>query len=89
MYKQKKGYVILKNNSNTYKFECNTYNQILDDYFTLTGKVNLSNLPRGEYEVYYVLAENFTTSAIRGIRFANYNMYNEELNANKITTISI
>ena len=72
-----------------YKFSCQTYNNILDDSFTLSGNINISSLPSGEYNVYLVLADDFTNTAIRGIRFANYYMYDEMLQANKITTVTI
>ena len=84
LFKSKKGFVILKNKQNQYVFEFEYNNELL-----IQQSFDLSEVIKGDYELYFVLADSFTTSAIRGIRFANINMYNEELNASKMTNISI
>lgn len=88
LYKEKTAFIILKNENELIKYEVNTYSSLLDDSFTLSGSIDISNL-NGEYSVYLVLADNFTTTSIRGIRFANYFMYDEILQANKLTNIII
>ena len=89
LYKEKTAYILLDNGSSINVYNVETYESILDDSFTLTGSIDLSYLHAGEYTVYFVLADNWMGGAKRGIRFANYFMYNEELQANRLTTITV
>lgn len=82
--KTKKAFVILVKDNSKYIYEFE-YNNELNIYYN----INISNLEKGNYELYFVLADDFTSSSVRGIRFANTNMYNEELKANKLATITI
>lgn len=83
-FKTKNAYLILKNNDTQIVKQFVYKNSLIINYH-----FDISTLSPGSYDVYFVLAEKFTDHAIRGIRFANTNMYNEELNANKIGTITI
>ena len=80
----KNAYVILKNASNQFVFDFEYNNE-----FSITEQIDLTGIPTGNYEFYFVLADDFTNKAIRGIRFANNDMYNSEILANKLTTIII
>jgi hypothetical protein len=84
LFKQKTGYVILTDGYTQYKFEFDYNNEL-----TIEQSIDISNVKAGNYEFYFVLADNFTTHSIRGIRFANTNMYNNELMANKLADITI
>ena len=84
LFKEKTGYVILTNGSKQYKFEFEYNNEL-----TIEQTIDISGVDAGLYDFYFVLASDFTDHAIRGIRFANTNMYNSELMANKMAEIYI
>ena len=84
LYKTKTLFVILKNGNQEYVYEFEYNNELL-----ISKQIDINNISSGNYELYLVLADSYNGEAIRGIRFANENMYNEEMNANKLTTITI
>ena len=51
--------------------------------------IDISEVEKGNYELFFVFADEFNTCAKRGIQFANVGVYNEELNANKLVDITI
>ena len=84
LIKAKNLFVILKNGSKEYVYKFD-YNKEFD----IIKQLDLSNVDNGNYEVYFTLADSYNGSAVRGIQFANTNMYNSTIKANKLTTISI
>ena len=57
--------------------------------YEIIQELDISNVKAGNYQLYIVLADEFNNSSIRGIRFANTNMYDESLQANLLTNIKI
>ena len=84
LFKNKTGFVILKNNEKEYVFSFEYNNELL-----IEESFNISNLPTGDYELYLVLADAYNGQAIRGIQFANKNMFNESMKANKLLDLTI
>ena len=84
IYRNKKCFIILKSNKDQYVYDFEYNNEL-----TISHTIDLKYVQSGDYEVYLVLADSFTDHAIRGIRFANENMYNEKLNANKLCEIKV
>ena len=84
LYKTKKCFVILKNSQNEYVFEYE-YNKELK----IEKSIEIDKIKSGEYNFYLVLADEFDGHAIRGIRFANTDMYDENLQANLLAKIKI
>lgn len=76
LLKSKNAYIILKNNDNTYKFEFDKYDNNFD--------IDISNVKKGEYNIYFVLADDFKDYGIRSIAFGNKDIWNDELKANLI-----
>ena len=62
LYKHKKGFVILKNNTTQYVFEFDYNNEL-----TIHQTFDISNVKNGDYELYFVLADSFGKYAVRGI----------------------
>ncbi len=76
LLKSKNAYIILKNNDNMYKFEFNEYNNNFN--------IDISEVKKGEYDIYFVLADYYKDYGIRSIAFGNDNIWNDEIKANLI-----
>ena len=84
LIKNKKGFIILKNQEAEYVFSFEYSKELL-----IEESFNLSGVEPGDYEMYFVLADSYNNYAVRGIRFANSNMFNDTIKANKLADITI
>ena len=85
LLKPKKGFVILRDGLTEHVFEFDYNNEL-----TIEQQIDLSNIDSGVYEFFFVLADDYNNShAVRGIRFANTNMYDESNYSNKLANIVI
>ena len=85
LLKPKKGFVILRDGLTEHVFEFDYNNEL-----TIEQQIDLSNIDSGVYEFFFVLADDYNNShAVRGIRFANTNMYDESNHSNKLANIVI
>ena len=84
LIRKKAAFVIIKNDDNQYVFNFK-YNNELDINYT----IDVTNIVEGKYDLFFVLADDFNDKAVRGIRFANTNMFDDTIYANKLTSIVI
>ena len=85
LLKPKKGFVILRDGLTEHVFEFDYNNEL-----TIEQQIDLSNVDSGVYEFFFVLADDYNNShAVRCIRFANTNMYDESNYSNKLANIVI
>ncbi len=76
LLKSKNAYIILKNNDNMYKFNFKEYDNNFD--------IDITNVKKGEYNIYFVLADDFKDYGLRSIAFGNKDIWNDEIKANLI-----
>lgn len=84
LFKAKKGFIILKNEDYQYAWNFDYKNELI-----IEQNIDINRVKSGDYQLYFVLADEFRISALRGIRFANTNMYDETTKANLLATITI
>ncbi len=84
IFKEKQGYIILKSKTKQYVYKFAYNNELL-----ISESFDIQNIKFGNYSLYLVLADSFDQYATRGIRFANKDMYDENLQANKLLEFKI
>ncbi len=77
--KSKNAYLIFQNESHTYSF---CFEDV--DIQKLSLTINKESLEKGEYAIYFALADDFKESGIRSIRFGNEGLWNDTLKANRL-----